>query len=46
MGSKVSNNLRLPLELLAIADVYDALTHERPYKPAYSHDEAVSQNFG
>jgi putative two-component system response regulator len=28
--------------LMAIADVYDALTSERPYKEAFSHDKAVS----
>ncbi len=33
----------LAARIVAIADVYDALTHERPYKPAYSHDEAVSR---
>jgi putative two-component system response regulator len=27
--------------VLQIADIYDALTTERPYKPAYSHEEAV-----
>lgn len=27
--------------LMAIADVYDALISERPYKNAYSHDEAM-----
>ena len=26
---------------MAIADVYDALTSQRPYKEAFSHDEAV-----
>ncbi len=26
--------------LMALADVYDALTNERCYKPAYSHEEA------
>jgi putative two-component system response regulator len=25
----------------ALADVYDALTHERPYKPAWPHEQAV-----
>jgi putative two-component system response regulator len=27
--------------MMAIADVYDALTSERPYKKPFSHDEAV-----
>ncbi|MCL2008573.1 MAG: response regulator [Treponema sp.] len=33
----------IPLQgrLMALVDVYDALTSERPYKKAYSHDEAV-----
>ena len=33
---------RIPLEgrLMAIADVYDALISERPYKPAFSHEKA------
>ncbi len=28
--------------LAALADVYDALTHERPYKPAWPHEQAVA----
>jgi putative two-component system response regulator len=34
----------IPLQgrLMAIADVYDALVSERPYKKAFSHDEAVN----
>jgi putative two-component system response regulator len=33
----------IPLQgrLMALIDVYDALTNDRPYKKAYSHDEAV-----
>lgn len=33
----------IPLQgrLMAIADVYDALISERPYKKAFTHDEAV-----
>ena len=39
MGLKGKN---IPLEgrLMAIADVYDALISERPYKKALTHDEA------
>jgi putative two-component system response regulator len=29
--------------ITAIADVFDALTHERPYKPAFSVDDAVAE---
>ena len=34
---------KIPLEgrLMAIVDVYDALTNDRPYKKAYIHEEAV-----
>ncbi|MDR2588379.1 MAG: response regulator [Spirochaetales bacterium] len=31
----------LPGRIMAIADVYDALTSERPYKKAFAHEEAV-----
>jgi len=27
--------------IMAVADVYDALVSERPYKPAFSHDKSV-----
>ncbi|MDR0819470.1 MAG: two-component system response regulator, partial [Oscillospiraceae bacterium] len=45
-GSGYPNGLignAIPLEgrLMAITDVYDALTSERPYKKAFSHEEAV-----
>ena len=29
--------------IVAIADVFDALTHERPYKAAWSEDDAVAE---
>jgi PAS domain S-box-containing protein len=36
---------QIPLEgrILAIADVFDALTHERPYKKAWPVEEAVAE---
>jgi putative two-component system response regulator len=33
----------LPARLVAVADVFDALTHERPYKDAWPVDEAVAE---
>jgi putative two-component system response regulator len=35
-------NIPLQGRLMAIADVYDALVSERPYKKAFSHDQAVN----
>ena len=32
----------LPARIIALADVYDALTTERPYKSAYTHGEATA----
>lgn len=34
----------IPIEarIIAVADVFDALTNERPYKPAWSNEEAFS----
>ena len=32
----------LPARIAAVADVYDALTTERPYKEAFSHDTATA----
>jgi putative two-component system response regulator len=37
----VRQEIPLPGQLLAIADVYDALTSERPYKKAFPHSKAV-----
>ncbi len=33
----------LPGRICAVADVFDALTHERPYKHAWSRDEALQE---
>jgi len=35
------NNIPLLGRIMAVADVYDALTSVRPYKEAFSHEEAV-----
>ncbi len=35
-------NIPLQGRLMAIADVYDALISERPYKKAFTHEEAVN----
>lgn len=33
----------LAARITALADVFDALTHKRPYKPAWTTDEALSE---
>jgi len=35
------SDIPIPGRLMALADVYDALTNDRPYKKAYSHEKAV-----
>jgi len=35
------NQISLPARIVAVADVYDALTSKRVYKSAWEHDEAV-----
>jgi len=34
-------NIPLSARIVSIADVYDALTSKRPYKHAFSHDDAI-----
>jgi putative two-component system response regulator len=36
------NNIPLQGRIMALADVYDALISERPYKKAFSHEEAMA----
>lgn len=33
--------LTMPMRVLAVADVYEALTSDRPYRPAYYSDDAL-----
>src|SRR5262249_45337440 len=37
------SGIPLLARILQLADIYDALTTSRPYKSAYSHEEAVQQ---
>lgn len=36
------NDIPIGAQIVSIADVYDALTSERCYKPAFTHEQAVS----
>lgn len=36
------NSIPYSARLMHIVDVYDALVSERPYKPAYTHDDAYN----
>ena len=37
----IGNNIPLPARIVAVADVYDALTSARPYKKAWTTQEAI-----
>ena len=37
-----ADELTMPMRVLAVADVYEALTAERPYRPAMTSDEALA----
>jgi putative two-component system response regulator len=39
----VGEAIPLAARIVAVADVYDALVHERPYKKAWSHSQAVAE---
>jgi HD-GYP domain-containing protein (c-di-GMP phosphodiesterase class II) len=38
----VGKEIPLEARIVAVADVFDALTSKRPYKPAWSNDEALA----
>lgn len=38
----IGSDIPLVGRIVAVADVFDALTHERPYKPAWPTDQAVA----
>ena len=37
------NDIPLGARIVAIADAYDAMIHDRPYKRAISHDQAINE---
>ena len=37
------NEIPLGARIVAIADAYDAMVHDRPYKRAMSHDQAIAE---
>jgi len=36
-------NISIEARIVSVIDAYDAMTHERPYRKAMSHDEAMKQ---
>jgi diguanylate cyclase (GGDEF)-like protein len=38
-----ANEIPLGARIVAIADAYDAMTHDRPYKRAMTHDAAIAE---
>ena len=38
-----ANEIPLGARIVAIADAYDAMTHDRPYKRAMSHENAIEE---
>ncbi len=40
---KAGKDIPLGARILAVVDAFDAMTTERPYKPAYSYQEAVEE---
>lgn len=42
-GGMGADSVPLAGRIVAVADVYDALTHARPYRPAWSHRAALAE---
>ena len=42
-GGLAGDHIPLCARIVAVADVYDALTTERPYKSAWSHNDAIEE---
>jgi putative two-component system response regulator len=42
-GGRAGEDIPLVGRIVAVADVFDSLSHERPYKQAFSLDEAVEE---
>ena len=39
------NDIPLGARIVAIADAYDAMIHDRPYKRAINHDQAINDDY-
>lgn len=37
----IGDEISLAARIVAVCDVYDALTHDRPFRPAWTHEKAV-----
>ncbi|MFL5681351.1 MAG: diguanylate cyclase [Chloroflexota bacterium] len=37
------NDIPIGARIVAVADAYDAMTHDRPYKPAMTHPQAIAE---
>ncbi|MDO5434905.1 MAG: HD domain-containing protein [Clostridia bacterium] len=42
----MGDDIPIAAQIVSIADIYDALTNERCYKPAYTHDQAFDMIVG
>jgi HD-GYP domain-containing protein (c-di-GMP phosphodiesterase class II) len=42
-SGKAGEEIPVEARVLAVADAFDAMTSDRPYRPALSHDEALAE---